>query len=168
MTATKPERTTTQFMKEHPAISLNFLNDWAKFWVLIFLVHLIICYYHDTYAFQSESTLYICLNVKKFFDQNRRDIWYLSNFNGTRTHNHLVRTRTLNILAELTKWLNWHVNTYLYGACDCMLLSSHVHISEWIHALHLAGCQETFCFKQARYLKFKWLQRDSNAQTLSL
>ena len=28
------------------------------------------CYYHATYAFQSESTLYSCLNVKKGFAQN--------------------------------------------------------------------------------------------------
>ena len=36
-----------------------------------------ICYYHVTYAFQSESTLYSCLNVKEHLAQNRRDIWSL-------------------------------------------------------------------------------------------
>ena len=35
---------------------------------------LTVCSYHVTYAFQSESTLYICLNVKEILDRNRRDI----------------------------------------------------------------------------------------------
>ena len=30
--------------------------------------------YHVTYAFQSESTLYSCLNVKEFLAQNRQEI----------------------------------------------------------------------------------------------
>ena len=33
-----------------------------------------VCSYHVTYAFQSESTLYVCLNVKELLAQNRRDI----------------------------------------------------------------------------------------------
>ena len=55
--------------------------------------------------------------------------------NGIRTHNHLFRKRTLNHLAKLAKWLSYVVSTYLYGAFDCMLLSCHVRISEWIHTL---------------------------------
>ena len=35
---------------------------------------LTVCYYHVTYAFQSESTLYSCLNVKELLPRNRRDI----------------------------------------------------------------------------------------------
>ena len=45
-----------------------------------------------------ESTLYSCLNVKELLAQNGRDIWNLSDYNGTRTHNHLVRKRTNNWL----------------------------------------------------------------------
>ena len=41
------------------------------------------------YAFQSESTLYTCLNVKEPIAWNRRDIWTLSDRNGTRHHSHL-------------------------------------------------------------------------------
>ena len=33
-------------------------------WELICAVHLTLFFYHVTYAFQSESTLYICLNTK--------------------------------------------------------------------------------------------------------
>ena len=50
---------------------------------------------------------------------------------------------------------------------DCMFLSCHVRVSEWIHTLYLPECQGTPCSKQARYLKFKWLQWDSNPQPLS-
>ena len=55
--------------------------------------------------------------------------------NWTRIHNHLVHKRTLNHLAKLTKWLSSVVSTYLYGAFDCMVLSCHVRVSEWIHTL---------------------------------
>ena len=33
---------------------------------------------------------------------------------------HLVRKRTLNHLAKLSKWLSCALSTYLYGAFDCM------------------------------------------------
>ena len=82
---------------------------------------------------------------------------YNSGCNGTRTHNHLDRKWTLNHLVKLTKWLSWIVSTYLYGAFDCMFLSCHVHVSEWIHALYLPECQGTPSSKQAQYLKIKWL-----------
>ena len=94
-----------------------------------------ICSYHFTYAFQSESTPYSCLNIKELLARNRRDVWSLSDYNGTRTQNHLVRKRTFNHLAKLAKWLSCVVNTYLYGVFDCMLLSCHVRVSEWIHFL---------------------------------
>ena len=36
----------------------------------------------------------VALNVKELLARNRRDIWSLSDCNGTRTHNHLVCKRT--------------------------------------------------------------------------
>ena len=75
-----------------------------------------ICYYHVMYAFQSESTLYSCLNVKELLAQNRCDIWSLSDSNGIQTHNHLVPKQTLNHLAKLASlakclsvglWIKW-------------------------------------------------------------
>ena len=80
-------------------------------------------------------TLYSCLNVKELLAQNRREIWSLSDCNWTRTHNHLVRKRTLNHLVKLAKWLSCVVSTHLYDAFDCMLLSCHVRVSEWIYTL---------------------------------
>ena len=38
-------------------------------------VHLTVSSYHVTYAFQSESTLYSCLNVKELLAWNRHNIW---------------------------------------------------------------------------------------------
>ena len=61
--------------------------------------------------------------------------------NWIRTHNHLVHKRTLNHLAKLVKWLSCVVSTYLYGAFDCMFLSCHVRVSEWIYTLYLPECQ---------------------------
>ena len=37
--------------------------------------------YQVTYAFQSESTLYSCLNVKQLLARSRREIWSLSDCN---------------------------------------------------------------------------------------
>ena len=102
-----------------------------------------------------ESTLYSCMNVKVLLARNRCHIWSLSDSNWTRTHNHLVRKRTLNDLAKLTKWLSCAVSTYLYGVFDCTFLSCHV------------GVQGTSCSKQARNLNCKWMQLNANPKPLS-
>ena len=98
---------------------------------------------------------------------SRCEIWSLSDSNWTRTKSHLVRKRTLNHLAKLTRWLSCVLSTYLYSAFDCMFLSSHVGVSEWIHTLYLHECQGTNCLKQAQNLKLKWLELDSNPEPLS-
>ena len=54
------------------------------------------CCYLVTYEFQSESALYIFLNVKEVIAGNRHHIWSLSDSNEIRTHNHLVRKRSLS------------------------------------------------------------------------
>ena len=42
---------------------------------LCLTLHLLtVCTCHVAYAFQSESTLYICLNVKELLARNKRDI----------------------------------------------------------------------------------------------
>ena len=53
-------------------------------------------------------------NVKELLVRNRRNIWSLSDCNGTRTKNHLVRKWTLNHLAKpasLAKWLSVRLRT---------------------------------------------------------
>ena len=64
---------------------------------------LTVSYCHVTYAFQSESRLSSCLNVKELLDRSRREIWRWSDCNWTRTQNNLVLKRTLNQLAKLAK-----------------------------------------------------------------
>ena len=118
-------------------------------------------------VFHTESTLYICLNVKELLVRNRRVIWSLSDCNETGTHNQLVRKQILNHLSKLNKWLSWVVSTYLYRAFDCMFLSCDVRVSDWIQTLYLPECQGTPYSKQARCLKFKWLQRHFNPRPLS-
>ena len=75
------------------------------------ILQLTVCSYHVKYTFQSESTLYSCLNVKDLLARSRREIWSSSDCNWTRTHNHLVHKGTLNNLAKLAaiilaKWLS--------------------------------------------------------------
>ena len=168
MTETGIEITTTFFANEHSIILSNWPNDWAKLWALTCTLHLTVCPCHITCAFQSESKFDIFLNVKELLGANKRDIWSLSDCNGSRTHNHLVFKWTLKHLAKMTIWLSWVVNTYLYGALKFMFLSCDVGISEWIHTLYLPECQGNLCSTQTRYLKLKWLQRDWNPQPLSL
>ena len=65
------------------------------------------------YVFQNEFTIYSCLHIKELLARNRREIWSLSEFNGTRTHKHLVRKRTLDHLAKMVKWVPWQVKSSL-------------------------------------------------------
>ena len=60
------------------------------FWVLICTVHLTLCSYHATYVFQSEYTLYSCVNVKELIARSRRKIWCLTDCSFTLTQNHLI------------------------------------------------------------------------------
>ena len=62
------------------------------------LSELIVCYYHIMYAFQSESTLYGCLDIKELIAWNRCDISSLSDSNEIQTRNHLVWKRTLQMV----------------------------------------------------------------------
>ena len=43
----------------------------------------------------------------------------------------------------------------------CVFIMSHTRL-EWIYTLLLSACQVIPSSKQMRYLKFKWLQPDSN------
>ena len=135
VTAPGLDNTTTYFVNQHPTISPNWPNDWAELWELIWTVHFTLCSCHVTYAFHSESTLYSCLNFKELFAQNRHKISSLSDCKWSRTHNHLVCKRTLNHLAKLTKSLSGVVSCCLHGVFDCMFLSYHVRVSEWIYTL---------------------------------
>ena len=49
-----------------------------------------------------------------------------------------------------------------------MILSCHIRVLEWIYTLYLLECRANPCLKQLQYLKYKWVQRDSNPQPFSL
>ena len=86
---------------------------------------LAVCFNHVTYAFQSESTLCICLNVKELLARNRRHVWGLSDYNGTRIHNDLVPKRTLNYSTTWPVWLNGWVFVYELSGCGFESRCSH-------------------------------------------
>ena len=113
-------------------------------------------------TFLAWLTLFGCVPAVLILNIN-----FLTDCNWTRAHNDLVHKRTHNHLAKPAKWLSCFVSTYLYGVFDCMFLSCHVRVSEWIHTLWLPECQGTPWSKQARNLKFKWLPLDSKPQPLS-
>ena len=100
----------------------------------------------------------VCLNVKELLVQRRHHIWSLSDSNDIRTHNHLVCKQTLNHLAKLVKWLSCVVSTYLYGAFECMLLSCHVQVSEWIHTIVCLNVKELLAWSRG----YIWSLSDSN------
>ena len=155
----------------------NKLSQWKREKLsLIYITEKNLASRQFTFACSSNRTVFLkngihilelFLTVVFFLPQSRRKIWSLSDCNWTRTHYQLVHKQTLNLLAKLAKWLSYVVSTYLYTAFDCMFLSRHVRISEWIQTLFLPKCQGTPCSKQVRDLKFKCLQLDSKPQPLS-
>ena len=98
------------------------LIKWSTLWVCICMVHLTVCSYHVTYAFQSESKLNSCVHVKELLAQNRRNIWSLSDWNGIWIPNHLV----------INELMSYVVNTYLYHTFDCMFSPYHACVI-WVH-----------------------------------
>ena len=82
------------------------LNYLAKLvlWVIICMVHLTLCYYQVTHAFQSESKFFSCLYVKELLNQNKHEgITCSTHLNqGTPCSNHLV---------SLTKFLSVGLQT---------------------------------------------------------
>ena len=114
--------------------------------------------------FTGESTLSICLNLKELLDQKRCNIWNLSDCNGTQTHNELLHERSLNYLAQLIKWLNWSLKLRVL-ICTMHLTVCSYHVMQAFHSestLYICRISRTPCSKQARDLKFHWLQEDSN------
>ena len=107
--------TKSLFLNKNSTISQNWSNNWAKLCPFIWTVFITICYSHVTYAFQSESTLYIWQNFKELLAQSRSKIWSVSDCNGTRTNKNLVGKQKLKNFAKLTKLLSWFMSTYLYG-----------------------------------------------------
>ena len=120
--------------------ALNHLPELAKWfgciWIFICTVHLIVCYYHVTYVFQSYSTLYSYLNIKELPPRNRCDIWSLNNSNEIWTHNDWVGKQTLNHLVKLTKWLGcaWVLICMVHWTV-CYYHVTYIRVSELIYTV---------------------------------
>ena len=54
-------------------LKANFLS-YALLFGFVTVIFLTVCSYHVTYSFQSEFTLYSCLNVKELLARSRREI----------------------------------------------------------------------------------------------
>ena len=99
------------------------LIKWSTLWVCICMVHLTVCSYHVTYAFQSESKLNSCVHVKELLAQNRCNIWSLSDWNGIWIPNHLVINEHSIILPN---WPNdWVVLLILICTIHLIACSHH-------------------------------------------
>ena len=141
-------------------------------WFVLQWFHLVVCSYHVSYAFQSESKLYSSLNVKKLLARNRREIWSLSHCNWTRTHNHLVRKGTLNHLAKLAsfkKRVRDMIRTYsqmhrtnMYSQHSSITKKGRpVWLNGWVCLDELSGCGfESSCsdLNFPWYLRFGFIQ----------
>ena len=64
----------------HIPLSINSLH-WhlhlSSLYLCLLLQHLTVCFCRVTYVFQSEPTLYSCLNVKELLARSRYEIWSL-------------------------------------------------------------------------------------------
>ena len=66
-------------------------------------VHLAVCFIMARPSFRVYLHSMVSLIVKELLARSSRHIWSLRDSSGIRTHNHLVRERTLNHLAKLAK-----------------------------------------------------------------
>ena len=90
---------------------------------------LAVCPCHVTYAFQSESTLYSCLNVKELLAQSRHEIWRWSDCNWKRTQNHLVLKRVLSfrwVMHLLLQIQNIQLLILFVDAQKCLAIINYV------------------------------------------
>ena len=65
------------FVDEVKYFSLKYAWKKRLFHIFLTRVYLTVCSFHVTCTFQSESTLYSCLNFKELFARNRRGIYLL-------------------------------------------------------------------------------------------
>ena len=122
------------------------------------------CYYKAikcivTYTYQSESTLYSCLNVKELLAQNMRDIWILSDSNEIRSHNQHSHSQHSSIIWPV--WLNGWVFVYeLSGrgfesrCCNYKAITLFKEVSQWenIVLLRILNHYLVLCIQSGQYL----------------
>ena len=109
-------------------------------WVLICMVHLIVCSYHVTYAFQSESTLFIWMNVKELLARSSREIWSLSDCFEQGVPWYLGKYRVW-IHSETHTWHDKNISqiycTDKYSQYSSIILP--VSLNGWVFVYELSG-----------------------------
>ena len=107
----------------------------AVLWIIFCAVDLTVCSYYVMYSFQSESTLYSCLNAMEFLAWNRHDIWNLSDYSGTRMHHRDKYSQYSSIIWLV--WLNGWVLVYELSGSE--FGSSCCHLNFRYHACFEQG-----------------------------
>ena len=114
-------------------------------WVLICTVHLTVRSCHVSYAFQRESTLYSCLNVKELLAPSKREIWSLSDRIWTRTHNHFLDIWatiecgfTLKRVRDMTRTYSQMHRTDKYSQHSSIIWP--IWLNGWVFVYELSGC----------------------------
>ena len=111
----------------------NLANDWALFWVPIYIVHLTTCYYHVIVLSCWIFTLVAWMSNNSLLETDVVSE-VLSGSNWIRTHNHLVRKRTQNHLAKLSKW--WAVLWVLFCTMHLTTQLNHLAcLAKWLSVL---------------------------------
>ena len=82
-------------------------------------------------SFRGDPHSIVCLNVKELLAWGNCHIWSLSDNNGIRTHNHLVRKRKLKHLSKLvrlrTEWLWVRIQLLSFN----LVLTTAISASHW-------------------------------------
>ena len=74
---------------------------------------------------------------------------------------YIPTTCNVAIIYPCVKFAIFLKPSLLFNSFYCWgLFSCHIRVLEWIYTLQLSEYQGDLCSKQARYLKFEWLQRD--------
>ena len=100
------------------------------------LIWLTVCSCHVTYAFQSGSTLFSCLNVKELLAGSRCEIWSLSDCNWLEPRITLVCKPTLNHLAKLAIWRNGWVVVYELSGSRFESSCSHLNLVNYYTSIN--------------------------------
>ena len=133
---------------------------------------MIVCY-HVTYSFQSESTLYSCLNVKECLAGNRCDIWSSRDDDDDDDDDDDNDELIMNCICGMVD--QWKVFISLISSRDHCQSSSPLQISDMPQAgFESAQSEFKLCWMKLgcsdnhhTMAPQQWQQQDSNQQRLS-
>ena len=125
---------------------------------------------HSIVALMSNNSL---VGTRELLAQNKRDIWSLSDYKGSRANNHLVHQRIPNHIAKLTA--NVWVFVYQLIVCEFDFRYKHLHrnymikytvLEYTVDGINYKCWKDTNISENMLYLKITWIglsDRDRNA-----